>query len=318
MAIVQSRDISKTNQIITSLYKYQNSQGWFSATPGGGESFVDDNCQVLWVFIEAYELTNNTKYLTTANKLMELIQGQWSNKVGGVKWKVDGDYIASISTVEAALCAVKLYEQNKDDSLLSFAKKCLSWLDDNLLDKSDGFYYDGLNVNNKNKIDKGKLTYTVGVAISTYSYLYKYTNDEQYVLIATAKANETIKSTTFMRSNGYWNNDLKYLHLLFVGIVDLIIIMGDEKSDFSNDIMKQGEFIYKYDQLSEIGNYLDFTGVKQLYDQYVKQSGDNSSINYQFNGDDYCDGSNDSGQIKRSLMENASAAQIFYQLNRLE
>ncbi|KHC80777.1 hypothetical protein MGS_02384, partial [Candida albicans P78042] len=211
-----------------------------------------------------------------------------------------------------------LYEQNKDDSLLSFAKKCLSWLDDNLLDKSDGFYYDGLNVNNKTDIDKGKLTYTVGVAISTYSYLYKYTNDEQYVLIATAKANETIKSTTFMRSNGYWNNDLKYLHLLFVGIVDLIIIMGDEKSDFSNDIMKQGEFIYKYDQLSEIGNYLDFTGVKQLYDQYVKQSGDNSSINYQFNGDDYCDGSNDSGQIKRSLMENASAAQIFYQLNRLE
>ena len=151
MAIVQSGDISKTNQIITSLYKYQNSQGWFSATPGGGESFVDDNCQVLWVFIEAYELTNNTKYLTTANKLMELIQGQWSDKVGGVRWKVDGDYIASISTVEAALCAVRLYEQNKDDSLLSFAKKCLSWLDDNLLDKLDGFYYDGLNINNKMK-----------------------------------------------------------------------------------------------------------------------------------------------------------------------
>ena len=318
LAIVESRDISKTNDVATSLYKYQNSHGWFAATPGNTHSYVDDNCQVLWVFLQAYELTHNEKYLTTANKLMELIQGQWSNEVGGVRWKVDGDYIASISTLEAALSAVKLYEQNKDDSLLSFAKKCLSWLDDNLLDKLDGFYYDGLNVNNKNEIDKGKLTYTVGVAISTYSYLYKYTNDEQYISNAITKANGTIKSTTFMRSNGYWNNDLKYLHLLFVGIVDLIIIMGDEKLDFSNDIMKQGEFIYKYDQLSEIGNYLDFTGVKQLYDQYVKQSGDNSSINYQFNGDDYCDGSNDSGQIKRSLMENASAAQIFYQLNRLE
>ena len=122
---------------------------------GNTHSYVDDNCQVLWVFIEAYELTNNTKYLTTANKLMELIQGQWSNEVGGVRWKVDGDYIASISTLEAALSAVKLYEQNKDDSLLSFAKKCLSWLDDNLLDKLDGFYYDGLNVNNKTNIDKG-------------------------------------------------------------------------------------------------------------------------------------------------------------------
>ena len=128
---------------------------------------------------------------------MELIQGQWSNEVGGVRWKVDGDYIASISTLEAALSAVKLYEQNKDDSLLSFAKKCLSWLDDNLLDKLDGFYYDGLNVNNKTNIDKGKLTYTVGVAISTYSYLYKYTNDEQYVSIATAKANGTLTSKHF-------------------------------------------------------------------------------------------------------------------------
>ena len=153
MAIVESRDISKTNDVATSLYKYQNSHGWFAATRG-------TLIVMLMIIVKYYgfykhELTHNEKYLTTANKLMELIQGQWSNEVGGVRWKVDGDYIASISTLEAALSAVKLYEQNKDDSLLSFAKKCLSWLDDNLLDKLDGFYYDGLNVNNKTNIDKG-------------------------------------------------------------------------------------------------------------------------------------------------------------------
>ncbi|KHC66095.1 hypothetical protein MGE_02405, partial [Candida albicans P75010] len=70
LAIVESRDISKTNDVATSLYKYQNSHGWFAATPGNTHSYVDDNCQVLWVFLQAYELTNNTKYLTTANKLM--------------------------------------------------------------------------------------------------------------------------------------------------------------------------------------------------------------------------------------------------------
>ena len=34
LAIVESRDISKTNDVATSLYKYQNSQGWFAATRG--------------------------------------------------------------------------------------------------------------------------------------------------------------------------------------------------------------------------------------------------------------------------------------------
>ena len=34
LAIVESRDISKTNDVATSLYKYQNSHGWFVATRG--------------------------------------------------------------------------------------------------------------------------------------------------------------------------------------------------------------------------------------------------------------------------------------------
>ena len=326
LAIVESRDISKTNDVATSLYKYQNSHGWFAATPGNTHSYVDDNFQVLWVFLQAYELTHNEKYLTTANKLMELIQGQWSNEVGGVRWKVDGDYIASISTLEAALSAVKLYEQNKDDSLLSFAKKCLSWLDDNLLDKLDGFYYDGLNVNNKTNIDKGKLTYTVGVAISTYSYLYKYTNDEQYVLIATAKANGTLTSKTFLNHNGYWNNGLRYVHLLFDGFSDLITIC--DKRGFIDSVWKQGQYIYENDQLpggNNVGNYLDLSKpieshlTSSFHKKENHDSKDEVEINHkQSSGSThhnyYCN--NHSKQFKRSLMDDGSAAQIFYAISK--
>lgn len=326
LAIVESRDISKTNDVATSLYKYQNSHGWFAATPGNTHSYVDDNCQVLWVFLQAYELTHNEKYLTTANKLMELIQGQWSNEVGGVRWKVDGDYIASISTLEAALSAVKLYEQNKDDSLLSFAKKCLSWLDDNLLDKLDGFYYDGLNVNNKTNIDKGKLTYTVGVAISTYSYLYKYTNDEQYVSIATAKANGTLTSKTFLNHNGYWNNGLRYVHLLFDGFSDLIAIC--DKRGFIDSVWKQGQYIYENDQLprgNNVGNYLDLSkpieshSTSSFHKKENHDSKDEVKINHkQSSGSThhnyYCN--NHSKQFKRSLMDDGSAAQIFYAISK--
>ena len=97
LAIVESRDISKTNDVATSLYKYQNSHGWFAATRGTLIVMLMIIVKY-YGFLQAYELTHNEKYLTTANKLMELIQGQWSNEVGGVRWKVDGDYIASIST----------------------------------------------------------------------------------------------------------------------------------------------------------------------------------------------------------------------------
>ena len=49
--IVESGDIFKTINVINNLYQYQNSQGWFVTVPNSSESFVDDNCQVLWVFI---------------------------------------------------------------------------------------------------------------------------------------------------------------------------------------------------------------------------------------------------------------------------
>ena len=96
--------------------------------------------------LEAYKLTSNAKYLSTANQLMQLIQQQWSN-IGGMIWKVDSNYIASISTVEAALSAVKIYQYNQDDTLLTFANSCLGWLDEHLTDPADGFYYDGIDKN---------------------------------------------------------------------------------------------------------------------------------------------------------------------------
>jgi len=312
--IVESGDIFKTINVINNLYQYQNSQGWFATVPNSSESFVDDNCQVLWVFIEAYKLTSNAKYLSTANQLMQLIQQQWSN-IGGVIWKVDSNYIASISTVEAALSAVKIYQYNQDDTLLTFANSCLGWLDEHLTDPADGFYYDGIDKNTW-QVNKGKLTYTIGVAMSTYSYLYKYTNDLHYVLYAVKKAYGTLNSNVFLKSNGYWNNDLKYIHLLFAGFADVITMCG-QKGYIAN-VVKQGEFIYNYDQLpNSLGSYLDFTNSQPLYNRYVQSTGDSSITMGSSNGgggaseNGYC-----GNQPKRSLLDNASAAQIFYQISR--
>lgn len=308
-AITNSGDISRINQVITTLYRYQNEQGWFASHPYGQDVYVDDNAQVLWVFLDAFKLTQNQQYLTTAINLMHLIQTQWSN-AGGIIWQVGDDYVASISTTEAALSAVKLYEYNSDESLLTFAISCLTWLDEHLTDPSDGFYYDGLDRNNF-QVNRGKLTYTVGVAMSTYAYLYKYSGDLHYVLSAVKKAWASLNSDVFLRSNSYWNNDLKYLHLLFVGFADVISFCG--QAGYIPHITKQGLFIYQYDAIGD-GHYMDFTSNLITYDNYINATRDRS-IAYEPDNDMYC--SNGSGQLRRNLLNDASAAQIFYEISRV-
>ena len=43
------------------------------------------------------------------------------------------------------------------------------------------------------------------------------------------------------------------------------------------NVVKQGEFIYNYDQLpNSLGSYLDFTNSQPLYNRYVQSTGDSS------------------------------------------
>ncbi|WLF79454.1 hypothetical protein PVL30_003209 [Lodderomyces elongisporus] len=309
-AIVDSGDVAKTEDIINSLYKFQNSAGWFTSSPGGSEIYTDDNAQVVWVFLAAYELTKNQQLLNTAVNLIHLIQTQWS-AIGGVTWQKDETYVASISTVEAALAAVKVYEQNGDESLLTFANSSLTWLDEHLTDPTDGFYYDGINRQTW-QLNKGKLTYTVGVAISTYSYLYKFTGDEAYLEKAIAKASATLQSTTFLSPNGAWNNQLCYVHLLFAGFADLITITGI--TQYTEAVTNQANFIYLYDQLTQ-GSYGWYGSDLSLYNNYVKSTGDTKSISYSYSADNYC--STNPTQPKRSALDDGSAAQIFYNVARI-
>lgn len=118
----------------------------------------------------------------------------------------------------------------------------------------------------------------------------------------------------FLRSNGYWNNDLKYIHLLFAGFADVITMCG-QKGYIAN-VVKQGEFIYNYDQLpNSLGSYLDFTNSQPLYNRYVQSTGD-SSITMDGGGGGASENGYCGNQPKRSLLDNASAAQIFYQISR--
>ncbi|KAI5953779.1 hypothetical protein KGF57_003988 [Candida theae] len=310
-AFIDSGDIAKSEKILAELYSYQSSSGWFTATQNQPESYTDDNAQIVWALLAAYDLTKDDEHLKNAERLVKLIQGQWS-KIGGIIWQTGSTYVASISTTEAALSAVRLYKYNHDASLLDFAEQCLNWMEANLKDPSDGYYYDGIN-SDTGDVDRGKLSYTVGTAISSYAYLYSFTKNETFLNLADQKATAVFATNTsnaLMNAGGGWNNGLKYLHLLFVGIADLIVIGG--KSQYTDQLNNQGNMVYEYDRLSP-GVYVDFETVESLADHYTQLTGLPSGYTYSANN--YCN--NTVSDPKRSVLDQGSAAQVFYQLNRV-
>ncbi|KAG5419082.1 hypothetical protein I9W82_002849 [Candida metapsilosis] len=310
-AFIDSGDISKSGKVLSELYTYQSSSGWFNALHNQTKSYTDDNAQIVWALLAGYDLTKDDEHLKNAERLVKLLQGQWST-TGGIIWQTGSSYVASISTTEAALAAVRLYKYNQDASLLQFAQQCLNWMEQNMVDPSDGFYFDGINSNNGD-VDRGKLSYTVGTAISSYAYLYSFTKNETFLNLANRKATEafaTNGSNPFMNAGGGWNNGLKYVHLLFVGIADLIEVGG--QSQYKDKLIDQGKLVQEFDRLSQ-GVYADFEHVSSLSDHYTQFTGKSSG--YSFNANNYCNSNTSSP--KRSVLNQGSAAQIFYQINRV-
>ncbi|KAK6454592.1 Six-hairpin glycosidase-like protein [Scheffersomyces xylosifermentans] len=323
-ALTDSGDQAKINAAVQNLLQYRRTDGWFSAsTAKDGDVYVDDNSQVLWVFVDAFKVTGNQDYLDVAQRLMVLIRSQWNSQSGGVQWKLDGDYIASISTSEAALAAVRLYEVSPDPDLVYFAQDCLNWLYSNLQDPADYLFYDGLTAST-GVVNKGKLTYTVGTALSTLAYLNKFTGSNSFIVSAVALGYAAAGGKgAFYGSNGYWNNQLQYVHLLFAGIADLVnigVAANSQQSaafgNFASEAKRNGAYIYTYLQLGNSGNYLSSvtSGPQSMFSKYATAFQGTGS--YSPDSTYFC-GGNVSGAVSRSFMDDSSAAQVFYEITRL-
>ncbi|KHC66411.1 putative alpha-1,6-mannanase [Candida albicans P75010] len=310
-AIVKTGDVSGVEVTLDRIMQYYDSATKaFSASPNDGvEVYSDDIAQLAWVFIDAFKMTGQQKYLDHAKDIVLYIQTQQGPN-GGIIWKKDKNYIASISTVEAALAAVRLYDITRDNSLLEFATDCMDFMFKNLQDPQDKLFFDGTDKNDLGQVDKGKLTYTIGCSISTLVYLHKFRGDQDMLDKALELASAaTNPGGAFYDGNGNWNNNLEYVHLLFAGFADAFRL-SDSFGQYRDEVVKQGNYIYQYLQDPKDSS-LYFTSIaastRSTFDRYSK------SFRGSFDDDDsvYCN--NDPSQhAKKKLLVNASAVQILY------
>lgn len=320
----ESYDSKKAWQVAESLIRhYRTHHNWFmTASFKNREIYIDDNAQIIWTLLDSYKLTSDIKHLNMAKKIMQNIQGQWEHRTGGVRWRVDGSYVATISTSESALAAIRLFQITHDYSLLDFARNSIDFLFYNLQDPKDHLFYDGIDAD-RMKIDKGKITYTVGTTISTLALLHSVTLDESFLKRACdlARASINIKGALY-NDNGYWDHQLQYVHLLFAGLADLIVLhppTSASQTELYRDVVKemkrQATFVFDYLQIEPGFYFSDITSyTKPFFERFNTVFGGNS---YRPKPHNFCYG-DIKGTHKRSLLNTASAAQVFYQITRIQ
>lgn len=321
-AITDSKNTERIEKVTEAIYKYKNTAlGVYSATTAGDDDiYNDDNAQLVWVFIDGYIVTGNEKHLDAAKEIMLFLMNQWNSQgKGGVIWKYKADYIASISTVESALAAIRLYSVTSDADLLKFAEDCMDFMFEYFQD-TDNLFFDGLNKNNYNDVNKGKLSYTAGCALSSLAYLSKYSSkrDWKSKAIAIGKAAMNQKGALY-NGNSIWNNQLKYIHLLYAGYVDLLTLTDwdPEFASFKQELIRQCSLMIEFLQDPDDKSLyfgLATGATKKMFQKYeIAYKEDNV---FKESKDIYCDGDVNK-HTKKSLMNNGSAAQILYEVSRI-
>lgn len=289
MAVVNTGNQANTAQVLNAIGTHKCNQiGGYSATNAGdSDIYNDDDAQALWVLIDGAQLTGSSAANATA--LLNYLQTQQNGAVGGVSWDYNGQYVALISTLEVALAAAKLYKVDNNPAYLTFSKYCINWVLDNLVDPKDNFIYDGMGTDGS--INKGKLTYTIGVAMSTLAYLslWDNTNDWQNIAITfgvKALGAGNLNSQFF--SNGYINDSVDHSHNFFTGLADLLVLTSP-----SSSYQSSAYALFKSELIRE---------TRHLYDEYspVINSNSCSSVGA-FN----------------TLLNYGSLTQIFYQASRV-
>lgn len=306
------------------IANYQNPQGWFLAlTNKDNDCYTDDNAQVAWVLVDSYQVTRNQAHLAAAQQVVGLIRSQWYANGGGVRWLVNGDYLASISTAEAALAAMRVYDVAPDPSLVLFADLCVEWLFANLQDPKDGLLFDGKQASS-GTVNDGKLTYSVGTAMSALAYLYKHTGNTNYVTQAINLGSAATNRTgAFYLSSGIWNNPLQYLHLLFAGFADLLTLAPPQSGDqerlyqfFAQEVTRQAQYVFQYLQIDGTGSYTSnlYSYLQLVFQKFAATN--TPTQGYKPDPGNFC-GGNVNGRNLRSLMDNALALQVFHEASRV-
>jgi hypothetical protein len=318
---------------IATFQKYKNHllKGYLAAENGGSDKdiYYDDDAQVALAMLTAYEVTGNKKHLDQGRELVRFLMGGWNDDPnaktkGGCKWHVTNAYLNSCTTAETAKACLQVAQCVPDEAkvYVEFAQKCLEWLIRVLQDPGDKLIRDGVQLT-LDKINDMKWLYNTGTTLLVALHLFHVTGDAKYRDIATDLAKTAINRNLFIYDRDYpdlnlryWNNSLYFVQLLFEGLADYDLYVGDAapdglRQDIAKELARHMVMFYEYMRDPQDGLYLQSFEPHQTYrenydSKYVKEFGGKKKWGIK--------GEDKSGDHPvKCLIGSGAAARIFFQ-----
>lgn len=181
---------------VRALARYRVGQGYESITlaerKAGGNVYYDDNNWIGLDLVAAYRISGRRAILRRAQGVFRFLVSGWATDAGaacpgGVFWaRPPLSHIrTTVSTANAALVALRLYEVTGRRNYLAWAERMYDWVR-HCLAGPNGLYYD--HVDSLGNVSRQEWTYNQGAMVAAGVLLAKATGDHTYFDQAQASA----------------------------------------------------------------------------------------------------------------------------------
>ena len=184
-------------------------------TQGGSDKYYDDNAWMVLTFLEAYELTGESRYLKRAEETLEFVVSGWDEEAGGGIWwhekHKDGDKNTCVNA-PAALGCFRLARFGKEAAAAKWnaqGEKIAVWTV-KTLQAPNGLFWDNIDVAS-GQINKAQLTYNSALMLRNYLALYTRTK-EQFYLTEAQRVGKAAAS--MLDGQGGYRDPIKWAHLM--------------------------------------------------------------------------------------------------------
>ncbi|WP_367870219.1 glycoside hydrolase family 76 protein [Luteolibacter sp. Populi] len=199
-------------------------------TQGGSDKYYDDNAWMVLTFLEAYEVTKDSKYLKRAEETLEFVISGWDEEAGGGIWwhekHKDGDKNTCVNA-PAALGCFRLARFEKEPAASKWnaeGEKIVVWTV-KTLQGDNGLFGDNIDVAS-GKVNGGQLTYNSGLMLRNFLSMHARTGTEFYLqeALRMGKAAEGMLD----RDKKMYRDPLKWSHLMVEADLELYRASGQE------------------------------------------------------------------------------------------
>jgi hypothetical protein len=195
----------------------------------GNDKYYDDNAWLVITFLEAYETTHDSRYLTRADETLKFVLSGWDEESGGGIWwhqaHKNGTKNAC-SNGPAAVGCLRLAKYRAGDtvSLVDQARKIVAWTVSAL--QADDGLFDDRKVVASGEVKRGKLTYNSALMLRALLGLYRATGKKEYL----EQAQRTAKASDWFldRKTGVYRDAVRYAHFMVEANLELYRTNNEE------------------------------------------------------------------------------------------